>query len=232
MPCIKNQIIPSLQDHRHMIYWQIFVTLHLICFAGRTMNTSETLLRWETSLCHLERDPQVYQDIGEHVTGLLSDKLPQTCESLFPLRTSFATSVMFIHRILPSSSPRLNVIGRFTDCSPITGLWMVAMGDSGVLHSCTSYIGVDVGDFTSCRYRCDTGGLVNHVVVGISDRRTLSSPDIAVICDLALVWGWLLIIVEYLSSMMRSYFNTLMVYFQNTHNRFRHSTQEGVSLTF
>ena len=96
---------------------------------------------------------------------------------------------MFIYRILPSRSPRLNVIGQDTNCSPITGLWMYAMGDSGVLHPCVSYIGVNVDDYTICHYRCDTGGLVNYIVLGMSDRRASSTSDTAVICDIAIVWG-------------------------------------------
>ena len=168
---------------KYRLYYQILL------LAGRTMNTSEILLRWEASLCHLDREPKVYHDMGDHVTGLLSDRLPQTCEPLFPPTTSFAASVMFIHRILPSGSPRLNVIGQYTDCSPITGLWMFAMGDLGVLQPCASYDGVDVGDLTVCRYRCDTDGLVNYIVVGISERRALAKANTAVICDITLVWA-------------------------------------------
>ena len=161
--------------------------LHL--FPGRTMKTSETVLRWEVSLCHLDVEPLVYPGIGEHVTGLLSDKLPQTCESLFPPGTSFATSVMFIHRILPSRSPRLNVIGRYTDCSPITGLWIFAMGDSGALQPCAFYIGMNFDDYTTCRYRCDTGELVSYIVLGMSNRRASSTSDTASICAIAMMWG-------------------------------------------
>ena len=159
------------------------------------MNTGETLLRWEASLCHLDADPQIYQNIRHNVTGFLGDRLPRTCKYLFP--TSFATSVMFIHRIPPSLFPKLIVIGRHTDCSPITGLWMYAVTHSGVLHPCVSYTGVNVGDFTSCRYRCNTSGLVNHIVVGIADRHALPNPNTAVICDIVVVWEAIWRIVEY-----------------------------------
>ena len=169
--------------------WKYWCRSKLHLFPGRTMKTSETVLRWEVSLCHLDVGPLVYQGIGEHMTGLLSDKLPQTCESLFPPGTSFATSVMFVHRILPSRSPRLNVIGRYTDCSPITGLWMFAMGDSGALQPCAFYIGMNVDDYTTCRYRCDTGDLVSYIVLGMSNRRASSTSDTAAICDIAMVWG-------------------------------------------
>ena len=151
------------------------------------MNTSETVLRWQASLCHLEPEPQVYEHIGEHVTGLLSDKFPLTCEPVFPPSVSFATSVMLIHRIMPGRSPRLDVIGRYIDCSPVTGLWMFALDDSGVLQTCVSHIEVYVDDLTMCRYRCDTAGLVNYIVVGISDRRALPTSNTAVICDIAVV---------------------------------------------
>ena len=152
------------------------------------MSPSETLIRWEANLCHLDPEPHVYQAIGEHVTTLLSDGLPQTCEPFFPTRRPFVASVMFIHRVLPSGSPRVNVIGRYIDCSPITGLWMYAMDDSGIPQPCTYYIGLNVGDFTTCRYQCNTGGLVSYIVIGNSNRRAMTMSDTAVICDIALVW--------------------------------------------
>ena len=184
------------------------------------MNTNETLLRWETNLCHLDQEPQVYQDIGEYVTGSLSDRLSQTCERLFPPQLSFVASVMFIHRILPSRTPRLNVIGRYIDCSPITGLWMYAMGNSDVLRPCLSYVGVNVGDFTTCRFLCDTDGLVSYVVLGISDRRALPTSDAADVCDIVVVWGPspILRIFEYLSFIMRSCSNMVWLLFQNSRN--------------
>ena len=167
-------------------YWR-YSTFQL--FSGRAMQIGEALLRWEASLCHLDREPQAYQDIGEHVAGLLSDRFPQTCEPLFPPGTSFAASAMFIHRIRSIRSPRLNVTGWCTDCSPITGLWIFAMDDSGVLQPCTVYIGVNVGGLTVCRYRCDTSGLVNYIVVGISHGGALPTSYTAVICDITVVWG-------------------------------------------
>ena len=156
------------------------------------MNISETVLRWEASLCHTNQEPQVYHldhEIEENVTGLLSDGLPQTCQPLFPPGTSFANNVMFIHRIPPIRLPRLNVIGRYTDCSPISGLLVYAMDDSGVLRPCTSYIGVNVGDFTTCRFLCDIDGLVSYIVIGISGRRALTMSETAAICEIAVVWG-------------------------------------------
>ena len=150
------------------------------------MNTGESILRLEASLCHLGPEPQ---EIGENVTGLLSDGLPETCKPLFLTRRNFVVSILFIHRILPSHSPRLNVIGRYTNCSPITGLWMYAMDDSGVLQPCSSYIGANVGDFTTCCYRCDTSGHVNYIVVGMSDRRAMPTSETAVICEITMVWG-------------------------------------------
>ena len=199
-------------------------------FSDRTMNTTETLLCWETNLCHLDREPKVYQDIGEYVTGSLSDRLSQTCEPLFPPTMSFVASVMFVHRILPSRTPRLNVIGRYIDCSPITGLWMFAMGDSGILRSCTSYVGVNVGDFTTCRFLCDTDGLVSYVVLGISDRRALPTSDAAVICDIVVVWGPspTLRIFEYLSFIMLSNSNMARLFFQNIPNSLPAKERNGV----
>ena len=191
LKCMKSLFLlifaGSLSQHLSV---NCYSNCHL--FSGRTMNTSETLLRWEASLCHLEPVPQVYEDIGEHVTGSLGDKFPLTCEPLFPPRTSFATSVMLIHRILPGLSPRLNVIGRYIDCSPVTGLWMYAMDDSGVLQPCASYAGVNINGYTSCRSQCDTYGFVNYIVIGISNQRALPTSDTAVICEIILVWGWAL----------------------------------------
>ena len=153
------------------------------------MNNNETILRWEANLCYLDPEPQVYEATGDHVTSLLSDGLPQTCQMLFPSGKSFAMSIMFIHKIYSTPSPKLSVIGRYIHCSPITGLWMFAMGDSGDLHPCTSYTGVDVDDHAVCRYRCNTNGPVNYIVAGISDRHALPTSDTAVICDITLVWG-------------------------------------------
>ena len=168
----------------HQLSVHINIT-HL--FSGRTMNNGETLVRWNANLCNLDAQPQIYQDTGDHVTGLLSDGFPQTCEPLFPSGMYIATSVMFIRRIVPSRSLRLNVIGRYIDCSPITGLWMFVMGDSGGPRPCTSYIGVNVGNFTMCRYQCITDGFVNYTVLGISDRHAIPTLDTAVICDITLV---------------------------------------------
>ena len=153
------------------------------------MATGETLLRWEANLCNLSPEPQVYESSGDHVTALLSDRSLQTCQLLFPSSRSSMTSVILVHRLLSSRSPRLNVFGQYIDCSPINGLWMFAMEATGTLQPCISYTGVEVGDFTMCRYRCDTDGLVNYVVLGISDLQTLSTTNSAVICDIALVWG-------------------------------------------
>ena len=181
--CRYRAAIVTLSSRKYRRYCK----LHL--FSGRIMNTGETALRWKASLCHLGPKPQVYQDTGDHVTDVLSDGHFQTCELLFPAGTSSMTSVIFIHRIRPIHSPRLNVIGWYIDCSPITGLWMFVMGDSGALHSCKSYTGINIDDNTTCRYRCVTDGLVNYIVLGISDRRALPTSDTAAICDIAVIWG-------------------------------------------